>query len=203
MVDVEPKPARPAAGTTASGPAVEGVPAGSAPQPDPLIDEAIKKASVAWVSVSGGSPSALWCLPISGQLYVVSGPGEQAAPGLSPGDGGGPATGTGTATVTLRGDHGGRIVSWPAQVVRVLPDTEEWATVAPQLAGKRLNASGTAEALVARWAAECAIHRLSPAGAPLEAGSTLPDASHAEPPRESQSTRPTRRPFRLHRVRRR
>jgi hypothetical protein len=105
--------------------------------------------------------------------------------------------------VTLRGDHGGRIVTWPAAVTRVLPDTEEWSTVAPQLAGKRLNAPGPAEALVARWAAECAICRLAPAGAPLEAGPSLPDDSLAEPPRETPAVRPTRRPFRLHRVRRR
>jgi hypothetical protein len=105
--------------------------------------------------------------------------------------------------VTLRGDHGGRIVTWPAEVTRVLPDTEEWGTVAPQLASKRLNAPGPTERLVERWAAECAVHRLAPAGEPTEAGPTLPDAAQAAPPRESPATRHTRRPFRLHRVRRR
>jgi hypothetical protein len=167
-----------------------------------LIDEALRKAAVAWITVPGRQPVALWCLPQEdasrpaphGRLYLVSGPGEQAAPGLLH------AT---SATVTLRGDHGGRIVTWPAEVRRVAPDTEEWNAVAPLLAGKRLNAPVPADALVARWAAECAVHCLTPTGAPAEAGATLPDSSQAEPPRESTVVRPTRRPFRLHRVRRR
>ena len=57
---------------------------------------------------------ALWCLPLDGALLVVTGPGEQSAPGLAD------ATG---AQVSLRGDHGGRIVTWPARVTRLLPDT--------------------------------------------------------------------------------
>jgi hypothetical protein len=168
-------------------------PAGSPPSGSPLVVEAMKKAAVAWVAADGRPPAALWCLPLDGGLYVVSGPGEQAAPGLAE------AT---TAAVTLRGDHGGRIVTWTAAVTRVQPGTEEWETVAPQLAGKRLNASGTAEALAARWAAECLVQRLTPVGEPVEAGASLSDAAHAEPPRESTATRPARRPFRLHRVRR-
>jgi hypothetical protein len=159
-----------------------------------LVEEAIKKAAVAWVTVPGRDPVGLWCLALDGRLYVVSGPGEQAAPGLAQ---------AASAEVTLRGDHGGRVVTWPAEVTRVLPDTEEWGTVAPQLAGKRLNAPGPAERLVERWAAECAVHRLAPAGAPTEAGSTLPDSAQAAPPRETPATRRTRRPFRLHKVRRR
>jgi hypothetical protein len=168
------------------------------PSPDgertPLVEEAVKKAAVAWVTVPGRPPLALWCLALDGRLYVVSGPGEQSAPGLPQ------AT---AVTVTLRGDHGGRIVTWPARVTRVLPETDEWSTVAPQLAGKRLNAPGPTQTLVDRWAAECAVHCLTPAGEPLEAGASLPDVAHAEPPRENTAVRPTRRPFRLHRVRRR
>ncbi|GFJ91132.1 hypothetical protein Prum_047740 [Phytohabitans rumicis] len=90
--------------------------------PDPLIAEAMKKASVAWVAVGDGPALALWCLPLDDALYVVSGPGEQSAPGL--------AIAT-AAEVRLRGDHGGRIVTWPAEVTRVDPRSEEWATVAP------------------------------------------------------------------------
>jgi hypothetical protein len=154
------------------------------------------------VTVPGRQAVALWCLPQEdaespaphGRLYVVSGPGEQAAPGLER------AT---AAVVTLRGDHGGRVVTWPAQVRRVTPGSDEWTTVAPLLAGKRLNAPLSAEALVARWADECAVHCLAPAGESVEAGSTLPDAALAEPPRGAPVVRATRRPFRLHRVRRR
>jgi hypothetical protein len=160
----------------------------------PLIEEAMKKAPIAWVAVDGARARALWCLAAEGALYVVSGPGEQDAPGL--------ATAT-RAAVTLRGEHGGRIVTWPATVTRVAPGTGQWDEIAPQLAGKRLNATGDATSVVARWAKECSVTKLSPAGDPVEAGASLPDGSLAEPPRETPARRPTRRPFRLHRVRRR
>ncbi|MFG1757403.1 hypothetical protein [Micromonospora echinofusca] len=160
----------------------------------PLVDEAVKKAAVAWVSVSGGPALALWCLPLEGALFVVSGPGEQSAPGLAD------AT---EAQVTLRGDHGGRIVTWPARVSRVTPGTEHWETVAPLVAAKRLNAPGPAAELVERWAADgCAVNRLAPAGEPV-AGTGLPTDSLAEVPRETPAVRAVRKPFRLHRVRRR
>jgi len=160
----------------------------------PLVDEAMKKAAVVWLTVPGAGPAyPVWCLWTDGALYVVSGPGEQGTPGLAD---------TAAAQVTARGDHGGRIVTWPAEVSHLKPDTDEWTAVAPQLAGKRLNASGTAEQTVARWADECVLSRLVPAGDPDEAGATLPDDSMAAPPRPSPATRMPRRPFRLHRVRR-
>ncbi|WP_341718892.1 hypothetical protein QQG74_03700 [Micromonospora sp. FIMYZ51] len=164
------------------------------PDRTPLVDEAMKKASVAWVAVAGGPSFALWCVPLENALFVVTGPGEQAAPGLADAD---------EAQVTLRGDHGGRIVTWPARVSRVVPGTEEWETLAPLVGAKRLNAPGPTADLLARWAADgCALLRLAPAGAPLH-GAELPDGSLAEPPRPAPVVRPTRRPFRLHRVRRR
>ncbi|GAA2182494.1 hypothetical protein [Micromonospora lupini] len=160
----------------------------------PLVDEAMKKAAVAWVSVSGGPALALWCAPLEGALLVVSGPGEQAAPGLAD------AT---EAQVTLRGDHGGRIVTWPARVTRLAPGTDAWDTAAPLVAAKRLNAPGPTADLVARWAAEgCAVNRLAPAGEPLT-GAGLPSDAQTEEPRETPAVRATRKPFRLHRVRRR
>ncbi|MEU4551107.1 hypothetical protein EV382_5782 [Micromonospora violae] len=160
----------------------------------PLVDEAMKKAAVAWVSVAGGPALALWCAPLEGALLVVSGPGEQAAPGLAD------AT---EAQVTLRGDHGGRIVTWPARVTRLQPGTEAWDVTAPLVAAKRLNAPGPTADLVARWAADgCAVNRLAPAGTPLF-GAELPADALAEPPRATPAVRATRKPFRLHRVRRR
>jgi hypothetical protein len=161
--------------------------------PAPLVAEAMKKAAVAWVEVPGGPAVALWCVPLDGALYVVSGSGEQTAPGLAE------AT---SAVVTLRGDHGGRIVTWPAEVTRVEPDSERWSAVAPLVAAKRLNAPGTAEELVGRWAGGCVLSRLAPVGEPLAAGPTLPDDSLAAPPVPTPAARATRRPFRLHRVRR-
>jgi hypothetical protein len=160
---------------------------------NPLVDESMKKAAVAWVSVGGSPARLLWCLPADGALWVVSGPGEQDAPELASAS---------EALVTMRGDHGGRIVSWPAAVNRLDPSGEEWAELAPQLAGKRLNAPMAAGELVDRWAAECTVHKLTPAGGPVEAAATLPEGSLAEPPRDSPARRRTRTPFHLHRVRR-
>ncbi|WP_207922840.1 hypothetical protein [Micromonospora sp. KC606] len=154
----------------------------------------MKKAAVCWVSVGDGPAVALWCVPLEGTLVVVSGPGEQTAPGLAD------AT---AARVTLRGDHGGRIVTWLARVTRLVSGTEEWETAAPLVAAKRLNAPGPSADLVARWAADgCALSRLLPAGTP-DAADALPDVSLAEEPRGAAVVRTTRKPFRLHKVRRR
>ena len=159
----------------------------------PLVDEAMKKAAIAWLGVPATRPYAVWCLWVDGALYVVHGPGEQPAPGLA---------GSSTADVTVRGDHGGRILTWPAAVERVEPAGGLWSTVVPQLAGKRLNASGSTDGTVARWAADCVVSRLTPAGEPVS-GASLPDDSGAAPPPPSPATRRTPNPFRLHRVRRR
>ena len=159
----------------------------------PLVDEAVKKAAVAWISVGDGPALALWCMPLDGSIIVVSGPGEQDAPGLAE---------SATATVRLRGDTGGLIVVVPATVERLTPGTEDWDAVAPTLAGKRLNASGTAEEIVARWAGTgCALVRLTPADGEPVAAPDLPDDSGAAPPRDTPARVAVRRPFRLHRVR--
>ena len=140
----------------------------------PLVVEAIRKAAVAWVAPDDRPARALWCMPAEGALWVVTGPGEQDAPGLA---------GAERAMVTLRGDHGGRVVTWPARVSRVEPGSQAWAEVVPQLAGKRLNAAADAATLVERWGAECAVLTLTPEGEPVAAGPALPDAALAEPPR--------------------
>jgi hypothetical protein len=155
----------------------------------PLVDEAAKKAAVAWVSTAGGPAYAVWCLGLPGALYVVTGPGEQSAPGLAEAS---------AATVTLRGDHGGAVVTYPASVTRVRPGSETWETVAPQLAAKRLNAGGTAEDVALRWAESCAVVELAPAGPPA-AGDDGPGSAVVRP---TPAANATRRPFRLHRVRR-
>ncbi|GIJ48524.1 hypothetical protein Val02_54100 [Virgisporangium aliadipatigenens] len=153
----------------------------------PLVTEAVKKAAIAWID-----GRAVWCAWVGDALYVVTGGGEQEAPALAAGA---------TVPVTLRGDHGGRIVTWPAAVSTVDPAGEEWSTVAPQLAGKRLNASGGPTETAERWAAHSTVYALREAAPPLEAGETLPQTSLAEPPRPSEAARATKRPFRLHRVR--
>jgi len=156
-----------------------------------VLEEALKKAALAWVSVGDGPAVGVWCLPLDGALIVVTGPGEQFAPGL--------ATAS-RATVRLRGDNGGLIVIAEMTATRLTPGTEDWATISPQLAQKRLNASGTADEVVARWAETgCAVVRLTP-----EQDKTAPDLpadSGAAIPRPTPARNETRRPYRLHRVR--
>jgi len=160
-----------------------------------LVAEAIKKAGIAWINVPDGPALGLWVMPLDGSLIVVCGPGEQAAPGLADAP---------RAEVRLRGDNGALIVIVEALVERLTPGSEAWTEIAPQLAGKRLNASGTAEQLVARWAETgCAVLRLTPADEPPIAAPHLPTASEAAPPRETPARIKVRRPFRLHRVRKR
>ena len=160
-----------------------------------VLDEAIKKAALAWVSVGDGPALGLWCMPLDGSLIFVTGPGEQFAPGLAD------AT---RATARLRGDTGGLIVVAEMAAARILPGSDDWETVAPQLAGKRLNASGSAEQVVTRWVeTACAIVRLTPAGAEPVTAPDLPVDSAAATPRETPARNQVRRPFRLHKVRRR
>ena len=156
----------------------------------PLIEEAGKKAAIGWFAVDGGPAYALWCMPLDGRICLVTGPGEQDLPGIGE---------ESAVTVTLRGDHGGNVVSFPAAVTRVRPEMDLWETVAPQLAGKRLNSSGTAEQVVERWSRECAVWMLAPAGDPLPRETS----SGAAEPRPTSAANVTRKPFKLHRVRRR
>ena len=164
----------------------------------PLIEETAKKAAVAWLTVPGaGQAYPVWFLWADGALHVVGGAGEQATPGLAELiDAGG-----GQVDVTMRGDHGGRVVQAAATVSALDPTGANWATIAPQLAGKRLNATGGAEQVVARWATECRIYRITPVDDPTEAGPTLPDGDLVASPRPSDAARHPRMPKRLHRVR--
>ncbi len=139
----------------------------------PLVREAMRKAAVAWVAVGERPATLLWVLPAEDTLWVVTGPGEQAAPGLAEAQ---------EALVTMRGDHGGRIVTWRAEVTRLTPDDPRWPQVAPQLALKRLNTPGDVAHTVDRWARECVVLALTPTGDPVEAGPTLPDDDLARPP---------------------
>jgi hypothetical protein len=158
-----------------------------------LVEEAVKKAAIAWVAVAGGPARGLWCMPSEGSLVVVIGPGEQALPELAAAE---------RAEVRLRGDTGGLIVVWTAVVTRIAPGTDEWADVAPQLAAKRLNASGSTDELVARWAETgCTVVRLTPADEDPIAASGLPDDEQAAPPRETPARVEVHHPRKLHRVR--
>ena len=150
-----------------------------------LIEEAAKKAAVAWVN-----DRLVWTAWLNGAFYVVGGPGEQLVPELSD---------DAPALVSLRGDHNGRIVTFPARVSTVDPGAEDWGVSVAQLATKRLNGPGTAEETLARWAEQNQVFRLEPTGDTA----ALPDGSLAAAPRPTPATRLPKRPFRLHRVRKR
>jgi hypothetical protein len=162
----------------------------------PLVEEAAKKAAVAWVGFGDGPAYCVWVLPLEGRLYVITGPGEQQLPGLAD------ALAAGVpAAVTLRGDHGGTIVTFAAAITEIRSNGTEWEAVAPQLANKRLNASGAAEDLTARWAAECLLVSLTPQEDAVAAD--LSGKSAYQPPRPASVVRATRKPFRLHKVKKR
>ena len=160
-----------------------------------VLEEAMKKAALAWISVGDGPALGLWCMPLDGALIVVSGEGEQYAPGLA---------GATRAEVRLRGDNGGLIVVSEMAVARILPGSEDWDTVAPQLAGKRLNASGSADEVVARWVSSGAVVvRLTPDQQTPIVAPDLPSGTGAEPLRDTPAVVEVRKPFKLHKVRRR
>jgi hypothetical protein len=119
---------------------------------DPKVAEAMKKAAVAWLHVDGHAEYAVWCAWAEDGLQVVSGPGEQPAPGLATAE---------AAVVSARGDHGGLIVSWRAAVAQLQPGTDEWTELVPPLAAKRLNSSPAAE-LLEHWGQSCVVSRLTP-----------------------------------------
>lgn len=158
-----------------------------------LVAEAMKKAAIVWIATGDGPAFGAWCLPADDALYLVSGGTEQPAPGLVAGA---------VVTVAARGDHGGRIASWRASAEQVAPGTEAWDTIAPQLASKRLNSTGPAEALVAKWVTDSAIFRLTRADEDVT-GSSATAGSGAAVPLPTPATTRVPKPFRLHKVKRR
>jgi hypothetical protein len=99
--------------------------------------------------------------------------------------------------VTVRsGGQGGRIVTWRAAVERLRPGSTEWDEVLPAMLGARLNLPD-AEDAGERWAATCAVLRLTPTGELPEAGPSLPDGSLAAPPPPVAARTVRRLPFTL------
>jgi hypothetical protein len=149
-----------------------------------LVEEAAKKSGLVWVRGDGGT-GALWHLWHDGALCVVGGgPGEQPLPGLADG---------GSATVTVRSkDKGGRLVTFPARVRELAPHSEPWTAAVEELKGKRLNAPD-ADTMTERWARECRVLRLEPAGPATESPGAMPDDGGAAAPVPTPAT--TRRPI--------
>ncbi|MFJ6747119.1 hypothetical protein ACIQNI_02815 [Streptomyces sp. NPDC091266] len=146
-----------------------------------LIEEATKKSGLIWVRGTAGPSRALWHLWIDGAACLIGdGDGEQPLADLGLSDGG-------PATVTVRSkDKGGRLVAWEARVSELAPEGEAWRAAVDELKGKRLNAPD-AETITQRWARECRVLRLEPAGADgAPSGGTartaFGDGSQAAPP---------------------
>ncbi len=128
-----------------------------------LIAQAARRAGLIWITVPGARPRAAWHVwqQPPGQpaaAYVLTGPGEQAVPGLD-------SAGQVAVDVPSK-DTGGHLVSWTARVGRVPPGSAEWAAILGALLAGRLSPAtsrdGPAAALAERWAADGAVYRLSP-----------------------------------------
>jgi hypothetical protein len=148
-----------------------------------LIEEACKKSGLIWIAVPGARDRAAWHVWHEqngrGAVYVVVDGGEQSLPGLADGM---------TVRVTVRSkDKGGRLVTWPGRVTRVVPGSEEWSAVVPALHAKRLNAHD-GEAQPERWAANSAIFRIEPQGDLIEGPGRYATASGAAPVPPSPAT---------------
>jgi hypothetical protein len=146
-----------------------------------LVEEATKKSGLIWVQGPGSPARALWHVWHEGAACVIGdGPGEQPLPGLADG---------GEAVVTVRSkDKGGRLVTWTAGVVELASGSPGWEAAVAELKGKRLNAPD-GEAMPQRWARECRVLRLEPAGTTAP----LPEDSQAAAPLPTPAT--TRRPI--------
>ncbi|MGW4897528.1 hypothetical protein ACWEQL_35550 [Kitasatospora sp. NPDC004240] len=150
-----------------------------------LLEEAAKKSGLLWVCADGQeSARALWHAWYDGAVVVVGDGAEQPLHGLRAGAG---------ARITVRSkDKGGRLTGWTARVTELEPHGEAWLGAVEELKGKRLNAPDT-DTIADRWARECRVLRLEPAGPLTEQPGAMPDASHAAAPMPTPAT--TRRPI--------
>lgn len=140
-----------------------------------LIEESARKSALVWVRGAEGPARALWHVWHEGAVCLVGGPGEQPLDDLGLVDGG-------PATVTCRSkDTGGRLVVWPARVTELAPTGEAWRAVVAELKGNRLNAPD-AEDLPERWARQCRVLRLEPAGEAVQRPGAMPTGSGAAAP---------------------
>lgn len=147
-----------------------------------LLDQAATKSAVAWVDVPDDRAYAVWHVWTDGAFLVVSGPGEQHLPWLPE-----------TVEVLLRSkDTGGRLLRISASAEVISPEDSRWSACADALKGERLNAT---DDVVARWAAECTVHRLTPFGAPGETYLAPREEPARAAPAPSAATTRVRRPW--------
>jgi hypothetical protein len=96
-----------------------------------LVDEVARRAAVLWVAAPGRNPVPAWPVWRDGATYLLTGPSEQALPGLAD---------AAECMVTARSaDTGGRGATWRAAVAPVERDSDEWRQLVPALTAGRLN----------------------------------------------------------------
>jgi hypothetical protein len=154
-----------------------------------LVEESAKKSGLLWVRATGPRhrPQPMWQVWHEGAIYVITGGIEQPAPdGL-----------TDRAFVTLRSkDKGSRLLTIEADVAAVDVDSDEWSSVVPVLASKRLNLPD-AEQAADRWRRECVVYRLTPTGDVVETPDEPTTSSHAAAPPPTPARTRVPRPLHL------
>lgn len=186
-----PEPCQPAGALTDAGLAWQAglVTEAERAQPtDPLVAVACAKAGLVWVTAEGRGTQAVWHVWHAGAVHLVVGGGEQPDP---------VPQGAGTVEVQVPSkDDRGRLVTFTATVERLGPVHPDWEAAVFRLQAGRLNAPDAAE-LLARWATESSVLRLTPRGTPSEGPGHYDDGSGAVPLRRSPATTVTWHPFHL------
>lgn len=157
-----------------------------------LVDEALKKTWLVWVTLPSGRTQPCWHSWVGGHVYLLTGPGEQPDPGLAEGD---------TVKLVVRSkDNSQRLLGLAATTQRLQPGDPDWDTATSALAAGRLNLSKAAQA-PQRWATDPAtvIYRLVPTGELLEGPGAYPDTSHRAVPVSTPATTAAALPRVLHR----
>jgi hypothetical protein len=129
-----------------------------------VLDEALKKGTVAWVEVPGeggtdGRAVPVWYGTLDGRVYVLVGGSEQQVPGLAEAD---------RVVLLARSKEQQSLVAEVEAAARVVePNDPLYARVAPVLLPRRLNLRDSEQA-VDRWRKECTLVELTPSSIPAE-----------------------------------
>ena len=129
-----------------------------------VLDEALKKATVAWVEVPGeggtnGKAVPVWYGVLDGRVYVLTGGSEQRVPGLAE---------TGQVVLRARSKEQQSLIAEVEAATRVVePSDPLYAQVAAVLLPRRLNLRDGEQA-VDRWRKECTLVELTPSSIPAE-----------------------------------
>jgi len=155
-----------------------------------LLDEALKKSALVWLSLDGRSHGR-WHAWLDGQVYLLTGPGEQPDPGL--------VEGSVVRIVVRSKDDGQHLVTADADTSQLRPSDDDWNAATAELAKLRLNLSDPAGAPT-RWAdPQFTLYRLTPKLPLVAAPGQLPDDSRRRAPVPTPATTARPAPRVLHR----